>query len=150
MAVKCAAKSLLEREQWLQRGVWEQILRKAQRTTSIQRVISSNCSAIEPSHLKNAATVSKARWIRPDSAWVEVRWMVRLRPLSTILPMIDMYAGRDVIASRWASGSASRQNMFHQLATTAMSRAMTLQGFRNIAKCASPPSTDEYRFKDIR
>ena len=30
-------------------------------------------------------------------------------------------AGRDVISSRWASGSASRQNMLHQLATTAMS-----------------------------
>ena len=65
MAVKCAAKSLLERKQWLQRGSGSGILLKAQRTTSIQRVISSNCSAIEPSHLKNAASVS-GRWMRLD------------------------------------------------------------------------------------
>ena len=43
--------------------------------------------------------------------------------------MIDMYAGREVIASRWAVGSARRQNTFHQLATIAMSRAITLHGF---------------------
>ena len=76
---------------------------------SSQRDFSSNCSAVEPIHRKNAATVFNARCISLDSAWVEVRWMVRLRPLSTILPMMDMYAGREVIASRCAVGSASRQ-----------------------------------------
>ena len=42
-------------------GSGSRILRKAQRTTIVQRVFSSNCSAVEPSHLKNAATVSNAR-----------------------------------------------------------------------------------------
>ena len=95
-------------------GSGSRILRKAQRTTIVQRVFSSNCPAVEPSHLKNAATVSNARRISVESACVEVRWIVRLRPLSTIRPMIDMYAGREVVASRWAVGSARRQNAFHQ------------------------------------
>ena len=69
-------------------GSGSSILRKAQRTTIVQRVFSSNCSAVESSHLKNAATVFNARWISVESACVEVRWIVHLRPLSTIRPMI--------------------------------------------------------------
>jgi hypothetical protein len=71
----------------LNAGSGSRILRKAQRTTSVQRIFSSNCPAVEASHLKNAATVSSARWISVESACVEVRWIVRFRPLSTIRPM---------------------------------------------------------------
>ena len=48
-----------------------------------------------------------------------------------------MYIGRDVVGSRCLSPSASRQKMFHQLATMAMSRAIARHGFRSFV--TNPP-----------
>ena len=50
----------------------------------------SKRSAVDFSHRKNAATVPRSRLIRSASVCVDVRWMIRFRPLSTMRPIIPM------------------------------------------------------------
>ena len=76
-------------------------------------------------------------WISLALRCVDVRRRSRFRPLMTSRPTTPMYIGRDVVGSRCLSPSASRQKMFHQLATMAMSRAIARHGFRSFV--TNPP-----------
>ena len=78
---------------------------------------------------------------------VDVSRRSRFRPLMTSHPTTPMYIGRDVVGSRCLSPSASRQKIFHQLATMAMSRAIARHGFRSFV--TNPPKSEQRRKRRV-